>query len=538
MVFLPKLHAILDDARVALFGEPLQRRLARLRQAWGQDRDRPRNLAVIALYHFLLARPETEVDPETWADLNMDEVFGKVDHTSSMPGRQLLLHRMRTYEPDERVLAERTRQQDALQGDPGLREAAQLLLARLDGPGAGLLAPLIHNHLPQRPWFAPLLQLSSGLSLLCLGGLLLANAFLLPALFMLAVNIAINETYGRRIGPYLSGFSELERLLGVLVELAALPELYDLPQLRIARQHAPVAAKLRKGLGWLVLDRSRQSGLAESFLGYLNLLFLVDIQAFLGSIGSLRRHQAELAAMLEAVADLDATLAVASYRQGHPCCCVPQLGLERRLQVRNLRHPLLAEAVGNPLELDGHSALITGSNMAGKTTFLRTLGVNMLLAQTLHFCLADAALLPRVRVRSSLRREDSLADGKSYYFAELERLLGFVRIGAEAPHLLLIDEIFRGTNTVERLAAATAVLRHLASEHVVLVTTHDIELAALLADRFEMFHFSEHIQDGVCAFDYRIQAGPTRSRNAIRLMELNGYPAALTREARTLADSF
>jgi DNA mismatch repair ATPase MutS len=174
--------------------------------------------------------------------------------------------------------------------------------------------------------------------------------------------------------------------------------------------------------------------------------------------------------------------------------------------------------------------------MAGKTAFIRTVGVNLILAQTLHFCLAERARLPRAIVRSAIRREDRLTDGSSYFFAEIKQVLEFARTGADAPlHVFLIDEIFRGTNTTERIASSAAVLRHLAQHHVVFATTHDAELQEMLADACTMFHFGDRVDGDGYGFDYRIRPGPVRSRNAIRLLELSGYPATITQEAERLA---
>ena len=250
-----------------------------------------------------------------------------------------------------------------------------------------------------------------------------------------------------------------------------------------------------------------------------------------------RQHQAELVELLEAFGSLDAVISVASYLEDVPYATVPTLVADRRIAAIGLYHPLLSAPIGNPLQLDSRSALITGSNMAGKTTFIRTVGINVILAQTLHICLAEKAILPRAIVRSSIRREDRLSEGRSYYFSELERILEFIRTeGNNRLHLFLIDEIFRGTNTVERIAASTAVLRHLGQEQMVLVTTHDLELQDLLGNEYDMYHFQERIVEGRCDFDYIIQAGPARSRNAIRLLELSGYPESITREAMRMAD--
>ncbi|HLO68402.1 MAG TPA: hypothetical protein VK188_15365 [Holophaga sp.] len=516
------------------------RERASLRAAWGRPVDRERDPVLVATWHDLLEEEGPTVDEATWRDLAMQEVFAAVDRTRSMPGRQWLYHQLRTYASGG-VLAERSRQQALLIGAPGFREEAQGILGALDGPSAFFLAPLLLSELPERPWFAPLLALCSAAGLATLGGMVLLPAywapFLLAFLPVMAANIAINALYGPRISPYLPGFSQVAILCGTGLRLAALAPAPGLPQLATCRRLGPLARRLGRELAFVARDRVRAGGILQSMLAYLNLILLLDIQAFLWNLGRLKRHRRDMLELLEAVASLDAALAAASYRDGLPTVTTPALGEGRALRVRGLRHPLLAHPVGNDLDLDAPGALITGSNMTGKTTFVRTVGVNLILARTLHLCLAEEALLPRAVVRSSIRREDSQEEGKSYHYAELERIRAFVEeAGEEDLRLFLVDEIFRGTNTPERLASAAAVLRHLAERHLVLVTTHDGELQGMVGEAFRVFHFSEEVVDGRCAFDYRIHAGPARSRNAIRLLEILGYPEPITREAHRFAD--
>jgi len=508
-----------------------------LRRSWGKDVVRDRYSFQITRYHDLVVAGRTVVDDATWQDLGMGEVFEKIDRTSTFPGRQVLYHQLKTYERDEAVLGERARQQAVFQSDTGLREEAQMSLAGLDSSDAAWLAPMLMNELPARPKWAWVFHLSGLVPLVCFVGMVLRPMLLIPGVLTALVNLIVNETYGRRITPHFAGLSQIQRLLCVAEGLSALPDAQRLPQLEVLRQTAPARTHLRKRLGWLAVDRESLGEIVLSMITYANLFFLVDIQVFLGSLASLRRHQADLVNMLEAVGTLDAAISVASFRESLSLVCTPTLAVDRRLEVAGLYHPLLAEPVGNSILCDGRSVLITGSNMAGKTTFIRTVGINVILAQTLNLCAAERAMLPRMTVRSSIRREDRLAQGDSYYGVELERIHQMIKDAEEeGSHLFLIDEIFRGTNTLERISAATAVLHHLGRAHLTMVTTHDLELQELLSDSYDMYHFSEQIVDGRPGFDYRIQAGPTTGRNAIHLLELRGYPESITREARRMAD--
>ncbi len=511
--------------------------LGELRAGWGKPVERNRDMELIRMYHDLVAEPEATVDETTWRDLAGDEVFAKLDRTRSLPGRQVLYHQMRTYIWDDARLAERARQYRLFRREAALREEIQLALRPLESRRAGWLAPLLVSPLPERPHHAWRWYALSTLSLGCLVGTYFFPPLFLAVLALLVVNLVINETYGRTITPHYRGFAQIYHLLAIVRNLAQVPDAHGLPQLDAIRAQAPMAADLQKKLGWLARDRSQMGEMATVFIGLLNLAFLLDILAFLRTLEALRRHQPGLVDLLEAVGSLDAAISVASYLEGTPCACEPQLVDERRIEATGLCHPLLADPVGNDLALVGQSALITGSNMAGKTTFIRTVALNVILAQTLHLVLAEKATLPRAIVQSSIRREDHLASGQSYFFAEIARVRTFLEAAEAGPlRLFVIDEVFRGTNTVERIASATAVLRHLGARQLALVTTHDLELQELLGEAYGVFHFEEQVADGGCTFDYRLHPGPTRSRNAIALLRINGYPEAVTDEALRLAD--
>ena len=186
------------------------------------------------------------------------------------------------------------------------------------------------------------------------------------------------------------------------------------------------------------------------------------------------------------------------------------------------------------LELDGTGLLLTGSNMSGKTTFIRTVMLNALLGETLCTCFAERFTAPYMRLHSSIRISDDITEGTSYYLQEVltvKRLLE----DADRPAacLFVLDELFKGTNTTERIAAGKAVLARLnRGPHIVLAATHDIELAELLrGDGYELHHFREEVADGRLVFDYCLHTGPLTTRNAIRILELYDYPPELIAEA-------
>jgi DNA mismatch repair ATPase MutS len=206
-------------------------------------------------------------------------------------------------------------------------------------------------------------------------------------------------------------------------------------------------------------------------------------------------------------------------------------------------HPLIDEAVPNDISLAaGRGVIVTGSNMSGKSTFLRTVGVNIVLAQTVHTCLTSSYRAPVLDVQSCIGRSDDLLAGKSYYLVEVEQVIARLRASeGSAQHLFILDELFRGTNAVERIAAGEAVLRELLvangspKPHFVFAATHDAELVGMLDDLYSPFHFADRMSDEGLVFEYRLQPGPATTRNAIALLASRGAPASVV--ARALAST-
>lgn len=171
--------------------------------------------------------------------------------------------------------------------------------------------------------------------------------------------------------------------------------------------------------------------------------------------------------------------------------------------------------------------------MSGKTSFIRTIGISAITGLTINTCFAGQFSMPRMRIYSAIRISDDLMNDKSYYFEEVLTIKEMIdKSGNGKPNLFLLDEIFKGTNTVERISAGKAVLSFMAmAENIVFVSTHDIELADLLKDEYVLYHFSEKVDHKTVDFDYKLKEGKLKNRNAIRILQINDYPDDIINEA-------
>ena len=243
----------------------------------------------------------------------------------------------------------------------------------------------------------------------------------------------------------------------------------------------------------------------------------------------------QLPRWLDAWHELEALNSLANFAYLNPHYEFPELTDEPdQITARGIGHPLLKPEfkVCNDFDLDHAQRIVilTGSNMAGKSTFLRTIGVNLVLAYAGAPVNARHLRTSLFRVFTCIKVSDSVQDGLSYFYAEVKRLqalLGAAEVDDPLPVLFLIDEIFRGTNSRERLIGSRSYIRRLAQGRSVgLVATHDLELIKL-ADEIDGVvnqHFREEVSDGRMVFDYRLRSGPCPTTNALTIMRLEGLP--------------
>lgn len=237
---------------------------------------------------------------------------------------------------------------------------------------------------------------------------------------------------------------------------------------------------------------------------------------------------------LDALGELDALSLLATIQRDNPDWAVPATDPSPVIEASALGHPLIPDRkrVANDITVGppGSVVLITGSNMSGKSTLLRSIGLNVVLAQAGGCVCAHRFRLPECDLQTSIRVQDSLERGLSYFMAALARLKGVVDAAEhERPGrtlLFLLDEILQGTNSAERSIAVRAVTRHLLEAGAIgAMTTHDLGLAdeEPIKSAATLLHFSETIEpDGTMRFDYALKPGLATSRNALRLMQMIG----------------
>jgi len=470
------------------------------------------------------------LDEPTWDDLDLDAVAEHLDRTVSLPGRMVLYRMLRTPSLSASVLAERERLIALFEKDQGLGAALREELARLNRTvSAEELVRLLWGAPPEAlpfPWVYPLLAVAAVVTLAA--AVAIGKLWLLATVAVLMVNSTIHFSTRARWQGELEALRFVAALLVAARRVARL-EAEGLGDCRrrlagAVRQTKPLARQI----AWL-----SSSGMRDLLYDYVNMAFLLELRAYRRILVRLPATRPLLREVFLSLGELDALRGVACWRGERNGWCRPELddgapGLE----IEDGTHPLLDGAIPNSVILS-RGALVTGANMSGKSTFLRLLGINAVLAQSIGTCTARRYRATRLRVLSSMRAADDVTRGKSHYLAEAERLHTLVRLVGSGPTLCLIDELLSGTNAVERLAASAAILEHLAeSGALVVAATHDLELAEQLVGVFDAYSFADDFAGCDLRFDHRIRAGLATRRNAIQLLEHLGYPQELVDRAR------
>lgn len=540
-----------------------QRFIARLREDFCSLNEKEYALERFARMDSYFRRHETggQLDDITWNDLGMDEIFKRMNYTLSASGEEYLYYTLRTLRQSGEELAHLEETICFFMEHPDQRVKVQLAARKLGYTGKYSLYDYLDN-------LDLLGERSSRKHILCdvlflpLIGLLWVNfsTAILGIAVLVIYNIVSYFKEKGEIDPYITSFSYIMRLMQSCGDLE--------------KVHAPVCSrewerirKARAGLqgmkrnsGWVMSPyRGNASGdILAIFMDYVRMVFHVDLIKFNGMLKVLRGHQEDVDTLIQVMGYVETAIAVGIFRISLEASgaedgegngelreagrewCVPEFTGEEEIVLEAGYHPLLNNPVKNGIAA-GRGVLLTGSNASGKSTFLKMVALNAILAQTVHTCAATRYRAPFFQVYSSMALRDDMGSGESYYIVEIKALKRILDAAAQRKGRILcfVDEVLRGTNTVERIAASTQILKSLGSSGILcFAATHDIELTELLQKDFDNYHFEEEVREGDIFFNYRLKEGKATTRNAIRLLELMGYDQAVIQRASAQAEHF
>lgn len=513
-----------------------------LNRSWAKPKEENFNFDLISRYFNKRQKSSVVhvVSEQTVNDINFRDVFAFVDRSTSVIGQQYLFSKLLTIEPthdleSQEVLVEH------FSNNQAQRLHAQYHLLKLSDIEAYDLAGLFLEGFENPPRHMSIIKLLAGISvsIALLSFVFHKLAFVLVALF--GINMVIHYVNKKHTCKYATSIPRLSVLCSCMRRLIRL-KLPSIPEDTVVLAVESIEP-LQNRMKVFELEAKQVSdpfvGMAYLFLEYVKIQFLIEPILVFNVLKHLNEKRNEIRTLFDYCGRIDCAISIASLRAGLTNFCKPVISEENiGIRATNIYHPLVPNCVTNDISTGDRSILLTGSNMSGKSTFIRSISINTLFAQTINTCFATEFRIPPLRLYSTIRISDDVMNGRSYYFQEVLAIRKLVTASQnESSCLFCLDEIFKGTNTVERIAAAKAVLSRISMNgNIVFVSTHDIELAGLLSEKYDLYHFREDVEDGAVHFDFKLKPGFLKTRNAIRILQINGYPDDLIREAIHLSN--
>ena len=474
---------------------------------------------------------DSEIDDLTWYDLDMREIFELLNGTYSSIGSEALYQRLRNYNFHQADDLEELIQ--FYQANPEIREKVQYYFAGLGKRDNNFTKQYIANGQKEKLGNLWLFVLLGALPFVGLLSLLFIGPI---GIFFLLGSILFNIIFYMTKKANLETELESMRYLVQSISLAnRLSKLATPRQTEIMKNVKPLKSIARWGFTFRVKSTSE----ADILFEYLNLAFMIPFIAYNFVITRLSKYSQEAIALWTVLGEMEVAAAVLNFRTYFPESCQPEFA-EGGIQAKDVYHPLVDYSVVNPV--DWHrNTLVTGSNASGKSTYVKSIAISAILSQTINTAIAEEFILQAGHVLTSMAVEDDIIAGDSYFVAEIKsikRLLDQVEKGERC--YCFIDEILKGTNTIERIAASSSVVTWLADyPSLSFVATHDIELTEILKNQCDNVHFEETVteEQGI-TFDYLLKKGPAITRKEFALLKVMDYPEKLVTQSQNEARYF
>lgn len=491
------------------------------------------------IYNNIQVENSNVVDNITWNDLNMDCVFKNINNTQSTAGQEVLYDMLRRSIYDDKKLKDRDFIVDYFIDNPNERFKIQYILAKLGDSRELYNTNCLFSGEYDGKKNLIKYKILSIVPIISLLLIFINKFFILVTIASLGYNVYLSLDE-RKKNFSTEGFTYIIKVINTAKKIKSL----KINQIDSYLKNIDDDLKKVKKIKNKSVGTDPNSLLSELNVisEYTNMLFLSELITYEKVKNTIIKNKEHLLNIYEYVGEIDALIAVASFRESLSCYSKPKLEKESKLnkiEFKEMYHPLITNPVTNDGIFD-KSALITGSNASGKSTFIKAIAINSILAQSIYTCCAKEYNSSYFKIHTSMALKDDVLSNESYYIVEIKSLKRILdSIDNNIPCLCFVDEILRGTNTVERIASSSEVLSSLSQDNCLcFAATHDIELTYILEEKFDNYHFNETITDNDIKFDYKVHNGRAQSRNAIKLLGFMGYEEEIVNRAQDRAEKF
>lgn len=521
----------------------IKKSIEKIKTNWGCKLERVRNFAEIEKYlPFDKNFDCYTLTEQTLIDIDIQNLFHFIDRTITTIGQQYLYSKIVKPSININELEIRGKHADFFQKNNTLRLKTQIVLQNLEKKSTDLITDIFYTNtaIDNKKLYTAIIVLSV-LALTSILFCLLTPKIAIVLIFLFGVNLLVHLIYRYYNSRKLKTIQQVYQLLNTVDKLMKL----KLPITLEKKSYIDFTFKRFKKVYPFLnfgIPTNDISGIIFYFFDLIKSFFLIEIHLLNFTFNEIIKNKDSLNLLFTYIGQIEMSLSTASIMYSKIEYCKPIFITNKtNLACQDALHPLIINCIPNSMQLYQTNAFITGSNMSGKSTFLRTILINSILSQSLFIAFAKEFTSPILKILSSIKISDNLEEGTSYFFKEVSLILEMIiHSRSESKNLFVIDEIFKGTNTIERISLAKAVLSNLSSgnNNIVIASSHDIELIELIGNKFRHFHFTESIINNELQFDYIIKDGPITTRNAIKITEIAGFPADVINEANAIASSF
>ncbi|MBE5933617.1 MAG: hypothetical protein E7263_09390 [Lachnospiraceae bacterium] len=467
------------------------------------------------------------IDDVTWNDLNMDDMYFKLNHTRSFVGEQVLYKELATISSNPFVSEEHIAY---LLANSEKRIDLEQAIYSIGKQKDDYYLPIIINDASALRigvgWIYNILQ--QLLFVLLFVALVSQNRlFIMATIGIGVINLTISMYLKNKYQDMLFSIGSIKQMTSLVKLISNDKELSSVFLTDKLDSVIKTAEKISKYISNFQIRRKYYM-IGDSgglILDYIMGITLYDIVSYNRVIKLMESRRNDFLTLYKLIGQLDVEIAVASYRHRINNWCIPEFDSDI-ITVSELVHPAVNKCISNSIEIE-NGIMLTGANASGKSTFMKAIAVNAIISQTLNTASANRFVIPyNLMIMSSMSLRDDIETGESYYLREINQLKKMIEsINETKPTLILIDEILKGTNSIERVAASYGVLEYLYHKNAfVVVATHDISLVELVKDRYKCYYFGSEIIDGEIKLDYKLHQGINSTSNAIKLLEITGFP--------------
>ncbi|MGO3017803.1 MAG: MutS-related protein [Anaerococcus sp.] len=466
------------------------------------------------------------IDSYTWGDLDFFKIFRQINKGYSSIGQDYLFYRLRNYSKDNRNLEEFQKLKDFFEKNEKLRRDVEFNLYYIGKNSNFSIPRYIDTRVKKTDkryykiyimGLLPIVFLISSILIFSIYpriGIYLFSGFFISSF--------INIVFYRFKSKYLLADIKNSAYLGNFLKISKKFTRINIPNSKEIKSNLEALGRISFWMNFIAREDTEDPLLTT--IEELKKVFLLPLIAFNQLDRLIDNKHMEVFNLFIELGKIEAAISCLNYQIALGSTKKPIFTNEFEISAKEVYHPLVKNPIGNYVNLERVN-IITGSNASGKSTYVKSIAINAILAQTLNFVYAEEFKIKKAGVFTSMAIKDDVVSGDSYFIAEIKSLKRIVDDSLKHKSYYFIDEILKGTNTIERISASSSVINYLIEKQALaMIASHDIELTTMFDEEVKNIHFREYVKEnGDIDFDYKLKEGPSDTRNAIRLLDSMGF---------------